>query len=205
MPTQTNKTEVFWSEIAPCDHILQIYENDTEYLDALSRFVSDGFLKNESVIVIATAWHLTALERRLGEFETDVLRLQHQYIPLDAEQTLAKFMVDGWPDQKRFEQAVNDILKPASQGGRRVRAFGEMVALLWAQGNPDATFHLEYLWHQLQRKQAFSLFCAYPKKGLKENSSNAVQKICQAHSKMVPSYRPADFQPLIATGKCQTV
>ena len=50
-----DKTEVFWGEIAPCDHLLQIYENDTEYLSALSRFVSDGFKKNESVVIIATA------------------------------------------------------------------------------------------------------------------------------------------------------
>jgi len=186
MDVITAKTEIFWGEIAPCDHLLQIYENDMEYLSALGRFVSDGFKKNEGVVVIATAWHLTALERQLGEFATDILRIQNQYIPLDAEQTLATFMVDGWPDQKRFEQTVNSILRKAGQGGRRVRAFGEMVALLWAQGHTRATFQLEYLWHQLQRKQAFSLFCAYPKQGFTEDASDAVQKICQAHSKMVP-------------------
>lgn len=186
----SDKTHVFWGEIAPCDHLLQIYENDTDYLKALSRFISDGFKNNEGVVVIATAWHLTALDKQLQAdgFNTDALRTRDQYIPLDAEETLSMFMVDGWPDHQRFEKCVTQILRRAGQNGRRVRAFGEMVALLWANGHEHATFHLEYLWHQLQRKQAFALFCAYPKKGFTEDSSDAVQKICQAHSKTVPHY-----------------
>ena len=180
------KPHVFWGEIAPCDHLLQIYENDPEFLSALTGFVTAGFRKNESVIIIATAWHITALEKRLADFDLNALRAGGQYIALDAEETLAQFMVEGWPDSLRFERCIIEILKRASRGSRRVRAFGEMVALLWARNQQNATFQLEYLWHQLQRKQAFSLFCAYPKRGFSEKSSAAVEKICQAHSKVVP-------------------
>src|SRR5438270_4962299 len=142
MPTDCDKAHVFWGEIAPSDHLLQIYENDSEYLGALGRFVADGFKKNEGVVVIATAWHLNALEKQLKDFDTDLLRARNQYIPLDAEETLAEFMVDGWPDSLRFERCVMEILKKAGQDGRAVRAFGEMVALLWAKGQHNATFHL---------------------------------------------------------------
>jgi len=186
-PVDAHKPHVFWGEIAPSDHLLQIYENDMEYLAALGRFVSAGFRKNESVVVIATPWHLSALEKQLAGFDLEALRSRCQYLSLDAEETLSKFMVDGWPDAARFERCIVDVLKKASQNGRGVRAFGEMVALLWANGHHDATFHLEYLWHQLQRKQAFSLFCAYPKKGFTENSRLAVEKICQAHSRLIPA------------------
>ena len=182
----SEKLQVFWGEIAPPDHLLQIYENDAEFLAALGKFVSDGFRQNESVIVIGTAWHLNALEKQLAAFDTDILRARNQYIPLDAEETLLKFMVDGWPNQQLFERCVTEVLRRASQNGRGVRAFGEMVALLWAQENHDATIQLEALWHQFQKKNAFSLFCAYPKCGFTEKSANAVEKICQAHSKMIP-------------------
>jgi hypothetical protein len=182
----TEKSQVFWGEIAPSEHLLQIYENDAEFLRALGQFVSAGFRSNESVVIISTAWHLNALEKQLVAFDTNALRASNQYIPLDAEETLSEFMVDNWPDEKRFQKCVTQILQRAGKNGRRVRAFGEMVALLWANGHDGATFHLEYLWHQLQKRQAFSLFCAYPKKGFRENSSSAVQKICDAHSKMVP-------------------
>src|SRR5581483_3947912 len=128
--TTEEKPHVFWGEIAPCDHLLQIYENDAEYLAALSRFVSDGFDKSESVVIIATAWHLSALEKRLGRFDLPSLRARRQYVPLDAEETLAKFMVDGWPDARQFETSIVEVLRLASENGRSVRAFGEMVALL---------------------------------------------------------------------------
>jgi hypothetical protein len=81
---------------------------------------------------------------------------------------------------------VSEILQRAGQNGRRVRAFGEMVALLWAQGHQEATIYLEALWHQLQKKQAFSLFCAYPKNGFSEKSADGIKKICDAHSKIIP-------------------
>ncbi len=184
--TPLEKSHVFWAEIAPPDHLLQIYENDAEFLAALAKFVGDGFRQNESVVVIGTAWHLTALEKQLAEFDTDIFRARNQYIPLDAEDTLSKFMLDGWPNRQMFEACVTGILRQAGKNGRRVRAFGEMVALLWAQGHQEATIHLEALWHQLQKKQAFSLFCAYPKCGFTEKSANGVRKICEAHSKIIP-------------------
>ena len=38
------------------------------------------------------------------------------------------------------------IRRGAQNGSRQVHAFGEMVALLWAQGNHKATIRLEELW-----------------------------------------------------------
>jgi hypothetical protein len=40
-------------------------------------------------------------------------------------------MVKDWPDEKLFASLVDYLIKRASKMGRRVRAFGEMVALLW--------------------------------------------------------------------------
>ena len=181
-----NKADVFWGEIAPCDHLLQIYENDGDFLNGLHRFVGDGFRANESVIVIATASHLKGLENTLKSFDLSALRSLGQYIPLDAEETLSRFMVNGWPEDDLFENCVIQLLERARKNGRRARAFGEMVALLWAQGHNGATVRLEYLWQELCKKENFSLLCAYPKTGFTEDASRSIQKICSAHTKMCP-------------------
>ncbi len=56
--------------------------------------------------------------------------------------------------------------KKTRRDGRRVRAFGEMVAVLWDQGQNAATVRLEHLWHKLcPEEKDFSLFCTYPKAG----------------------------------------
>ncbi len=48
----------FWAEIAPCDHVVQIYEKDDNLLSLLENFVYGGIKANESVIIIATSAHI---------------------------------------------------------------------------------------------------------------------------------------------------
>jgi hypothetical protein len=186
-----NEVEIFWGEIAPCEHMVQIYENDVVFLDALETFVGAGLRAGETVVVIGTSLHLNALEDRLqaGGFDLIAALAQDQYIPLDAEVTLSKFMVNNWPDEVLFEKVVGEILARARHGGRRVRAFGEMVALMWHRGWQGATVRLEHLWHRLCQKEAFPLLCAYPRSGFTENAVVGMKTICEAHSKVVRGRR----------------
>jgi hypothetical protein len=178
---------VFWGEIAPCDHVVQIYENDDAFLDLLTGFVSGGFNADESVVLIATEAHLNALDRRLEDLGHAVpaLRSGHRYIRLDAEEILSRFMVNDWPDETLFRQVVSEVITQAKRDNRKVRAFGEMVAILWAQGQVGATVRLEQLWNKFCENEAFCLFCAYPQNGFTQDASESLLHICSAHSKMV--------------------
>ncbi len=60
-------SNVFWGEIAPCEHIAQFYEHDSVLLDTLTGFIGGGLKVGEGTIVIATADHLRALEQRLSD------------------------------------------------------------------------------------------------------------------------------------------
>ena len=131
-------TEVFWGEIAPCDHTLQIYEDNEQFIDTLEAFVTDGFHLGESVIIIATTNH------RTDDHDLFNLTLHDQYIPLSAEDTLAQFMINGWPEENLFCHLLTNLLLRARKKDRRVRAFGEIVAVLWSQGFSGATVHLEH-------------------------------------------------------------
>jgi hypothetical protein len=177
----------FWGEIAPCEHLVQIYADDEIFMESLEGFVAAGLDASNGVVVIATAAHRCALEERLQlrGFDLTAVYLRDQLILLDAEETLSRFMVDGWPDDERFNRVVADLIGRAGSGGRRVRAFGEMVALLWSRGDCGATVRLEYLWSNLCRQGTFSLFCAYPKIGFTESPDLAVQAICAAHSRVI--------------------
>jgi hypothetical protein len=78
----------------------------------------------------------------------------------------------------------------AQAGGRypRVRAFGEMVALLWTEGNEDAALQLEKLWNDLVQMYAFPLFCAYPLSGFSRAvHAKKLLKICAEHSHVIPA------------------
>lgn len=180
-------TAIFWAEIAPCDHVVQIYETDEVFLDLLFGFIKGGIEVGECVIIIATASHLEALEYRLkhaGWNYTAIVE-SNLYIPLDADVTLSKFMVNDWPDETLFMHLVSDLITKAKIGGKPVRAFGEMVAILWAKGQVGATVRLEQLWNKFCETQAFCLFCAYPKNGFTQDAVESVMHICGTHSKLV--------------------
>lgn len=181
---------VFWGEIAPCDHVVQIYEDDQIFVDLLDGFVSGGIKAGDCVIVIATANHLAALEARLKAdgFNVFDLKLRDQYIPLHAEETLSQFMIDNWPDANLFSHLVTGLLQRAKRNKRPVRAFGEMVALLWAKGFNGATIQLEHLWNNFCETESFSLFCAYPKSGFTEDATESMMKICGSHSRMIAGF-----------------
>jgi MEDS: MEthanogen/methylotroph, DcmR Sensory domain len=181
------KADIFWAEIAPCDHVVQIYESDGVFIDALAGFVGCGINAGDCCIVIATSAHLESLHHRLESYgiRMDTLVEDHRYMPIMAEEMLSKFMVNGWPDEKLFMKCVSEVIMTARKDKRKVRAFGEMVALLWAQGHSGATVHLEHLWNKFCAKETLCLFCAYPKSGFTGDIASSVNHICAAHSKMI--------------------
>jgi len=173
--------------IEPREHLVQFYEREGAFLDSLGDFVASGLLHGESVIVIATASHLGALDTRLRArgFDVDRAIIQDRYIPLDAASVLSQFMLNGWPDEQRFRSLVAGLLARARREAPRVRAFGEMVAIMWARGEHAATVHLERLWHALCHEHDFSLLCGYPKTGFASDARAAIGQICAAHTDVV--------------------
>jgi hypothetical protein len=177
---------VFWGEIAPYDHLVQFYENEDVFMNTLEGFAGDGFIKNETVIMIATKKHLDLLSKRLSAhgFKLPELRKNGQYIPVNAELALTRFMVNDWPDEELFRKFVDQLISKAGSV-RKIRAFGEMVALLWEKGNNGATVKLEHLWHNIHQNTPFCLYCAYPRSGFTQHPVLSIQSICKAHSKII--------------------
>jgi signal transduction histidine kinase len=76
----------------------------------------------------------------------------------------------------------------AAEGRRRVRIFGEMVALLALEGNHAAAVRLEELWNDLQQTHAYALFCAFPLECLAgEEHAAVLGYVCAAHARVIPA------------------
>src|SRR5436190_4782425 len=157
---QQSNIQHFWSELASNDHLIQLYENEHAFVTALEGFAGSGFLAGESVIIIGTSEHLKTLNNRLLAHGFDINKLiaNDQFLSLDAEETLQNFMVDGHPDEKRFFKLVQGLVRRAKKNKRKVRAFGEMVAILWKEGNREGTAELEALWNKFCAEENFCLF-----------------------------------------------
>jgi hypothetical protein len=111
-----------------------------------------------------------------------------RFISLDPIETLGLFMVDGRLDRARFASAMNPFLADLARNHKRIRAFGEMVALLCQQGNRAAAIELEQLWNALQREHSFSIFCAYPMSEFAEVADGGhLSDVCTCHSRVIPA------------------
>jgi PAS domain S-box-containing protein len=179
-----------WSDMGESEHFVQFYEDDAFLVESVGEFIGAGLGAGHGAIVIATSAHRKALERRLRDQGVDVsaVKARGQFVPLDAAETLSMFMVNGMPDSNLFNEVVGTLVVKVTEGRRGLKAFGEMVALLWADGNGDAAIRLEQLWNDLAKTHSFALFCAYPMQGFKsESHGTPFLHICQEHTRVIPA------------------
>jgi MEDS: MEthanogen/methylotroph, DcmR Sensory domain len=144
-------------------HSVHFYDRPSSLIDRVCEYVREGFRGGDAAIIICTPEHLESIDACLGArgFDVAALRDDGLYVSLDAARTLEQFIVNGRPDRNRFSDVVGGQLVRTHGTYPRVRAFGEMVALLWAQGKSQAALELEDLWNELLGYHPFSLMCAY--------------------------------------------
>jgi PAS domain-containing protein len=150
-----------------CRHAVQFYEHDSALIEALGQHIGTALESGDTAIVIATEAHRQGLaeELRLRKIDASAATKAGLFIQLDAAETLASFMVGGGPDKQKFQATVGALVSQAAartKPGCRLVAYGEMVALLWAEGKRDATLRLEELWNELSEQYTFDLLCGYP-------------------------------------------
>jgi PAS domain S-box-containing protein len=179
-----------WSEMSASEHFVLFYETDEFLLDSVSGFIGAGLGAGDACIVIATQAHRQQLEQRLQANGLNLAAIQRRgtYVALDASEMLAKFMVDGLPAAERFTELIGGVITQVARERRQLRIFGEMVALLWMEGNQTAAIRLEALWNDLRHSTPpFSLFCAYAMSGFAgEAYVVPLTEICHQHSQVIP-------------------
>lgn len=180
------------------DHHVQFYETHDFLVENLTGFAADGLSRGEALIVIATQRTRVQLVRALGErgFEVPALQALGQAVLLDAREVLASVLTNGMPDPAKFGREVGRLVGQAQARFGRVRAFGEMVNLLWADGEAVATIALEQLWNGLAEQYSFSLMCGYDMHHFHDPAHDPVfQEVCDVHSHVFPA-QDFDFTAL---------
>jgi PAS domain S-box-containing protein len=175
------------------EHAVQFYSDDAFLTDEIQDFVGTALSSGGSAIVIGTKAHNEVILRKLrnngvnlGEFAA-----RGQYQALDASEVLSRFLVDGKIDELRFYETIGSVvargITSARQSNKRVVAFGEMVALLWAEGKKEEAIQLEKLWNGLARSYSFTLHCAYPMQGFsRQEDADSFLRICAEHTLVIP-------------------
>jgi len=177
-------------------HTVQFYESDGYLVDVITRYVGDGLRRGDACVVCASEPHRRALRTRLDALGDDVADAARtdRLIVVDARETLRQFMTaDDRLDRERWRRAVDEVVagcRPAPGG--RIRAYGEMVDVLWGDGRPAVALELEALWNQVARPLGLDVLCAYSLARFRTAGDAAgLARICDAHSHVKPAERYA--------------
>jgi CheY-like chemotaxis protein len=184
-PTPPNGTR------ATRSHAVQFYEGEAHLASAVAAFLAEGLRNGAPALVIATDAHRTLFVERLAAQAIDVETMLHsgQLVLLDSHQTMATFMSDGVPLERRFRETVGARLSKARERFPKaeLRAYGEMVELLWREGKREAALELERMWNRLAAEQPFSLLCAYSIGGFPvSEDASAFEEVCELHTHVRP-------------------
>lgn len=175
------------SHTAPAIHSVQFYDTDEALVHRLCGVVSSGLLIGNSILIVATQDHRDQLVNALRRLDVDVRTFarENRFAMYDASQMLSKFMVKGTPNSDLFLESVGKLLVDAKKTARSkdqgLVVFGEMVAVLWDEGNKAGALELERLWNDLLNERAFHLHCAYPR-ALFSQDETGMLNICDSHS-----------------------
>jgi len=174
-------------------HFVQLYEADEVALTKnVGHYLWEGLRRGDGVLVIATPEHQELFSKHLDSLGADLAQAigTQQLNFWDAQQTLAQFMVAGQPDWQRFEKVIRGAMRQVrpTERAEGLRAYGEMVGILWKARQFAAAIRLEQFWNKLLEQSSFSLYCAYAIDvfGKEFEVANLEGVLC-THTHMVPS------------------
>lgn len=168
-------------------HDVHFYRTDDSLVSSVVEFLSDAIRVGQPIIVIATEAHCRAFASglRAKDLDPDALMAGRLAIWLDARYTLDSFMENGLPNRELFMATVGSVFARVLDKRQYlvVRAFGEMVDLLWKDGNTEGAILLEQLWNDLAHKYKYSLLCGYSIDNfLHEAGVAAFRRVCDHHT-----------------------
>ena len=168
-------------------HAVQFYSDDESLIAIVSKFLAEGFKQNQPGVIIATPDHRAGIEEALTARQLDVKRMKQlgDLVMLDAREVLDTIMADSAPHPRLFTHVVGTVFEQVARvhPNQSIRAYGEMVNVLWKDGLTGAAIRLETLWNQLAKSYDFKLLCGYSMGNFYKDA--AVGEITRQHSHLL--------------------
>jgi hypothetical protein len=174
------------------EHVVHFYDRSPpELVEGAARPVREALRRGDVSLIVAQSERLNALQQQLETEGIDcrdaVKRGRLEF--MDAHEVLGKIVFAGRPDPEAFDRVVGDTLRQllSLREARTVHVYGEMVGVLWSEGNEEAAVELERLWNGLLADLPVSLYCAYPIAGFDRSVwDESMEAVLDAHTQVIP-------------------
>ena len=202
-----------WEQVlgnaSPHDHIVQLYQDHDFLNSAVCRYIGAGLANGDRIILFPTLTHWNAFRQRLETEGVNVqaARERGQLTVVDAHELLPRFMRDAMPDPNVFNAVIGDVFRQACAGGsyEKLRAWGELVNILWERGDVAASMNLEDLFDQLNQKIGIAMFCSYVMDNFNGDvHAHMLPRLGTNHSHLIPVEDYARLERAVADALRET-
>ena len=190
-------------KLEPPAHLVQFCSDNQTLLKNVIGYLGTGLNQGDALLIIASAERNAAFVQGLRESGADpeAAMRERRLLFADAEQTLKRFMVDGQPDWSRFQRTIGTLIREVEPrpGHAGLRAYGEMVGILWKAGRLSSAIRVEQFWNRLMSANSFHLFCSYPIDLFgKDVDAARIEPLLSAHTELVAGHDKGDLPRAIA-------
>lgn len=161
-------------------HSVRIYDDDDGLALRVAEYLGAGLSSGEAVRVIAVPEHWEGISRRMVDDGVDLHEVQRsgQVKFIDARATLGRVTTSELPDRSKLNQVVGELVGPL----HAFRIYGELVDLLWQDGQLDEALRLEGYWDEILGHSDGKLLCGYAMNLSDEVHGAAFARVSEAHA-----------------------
>jgi hypothetical protein len=169
-------------------HAAKFYDTSESLCEIAAQFLADGLHAHQPALSVVTSAHRAGIVAglRVNRIDVEAAEKTGDLLFLDVAETLATFMVDGTPDAALFLASITGTIEQLCQGrkDRPMRAYGELVDVLWQAGDDAGAIRVELLWNKLAMTHDFALLCGYSMGNFYKDTG--INAIAREHSHIVP-------------------
>lgn len=175
-------------------HVAQFYDEEPRALiHNVAHTACSALQSGDVVLIVAPAERMNQVQSALESAGVDSREaIKHGRLEfIDAHDSLDRFMFAGRPDPDAFERVVGDAVRAMLQrrGAGKLYAYGEMVGVLWTDGNEAGAVELEALWNTLLADLPVSLHCGYPGEAFQRPVwTEHMEAVLDAHDETIPEH-----------------
>jgi len=179
------------SRPAEREHVVQFYEDEGFLAETVAEFVGPPLAKGDTALLIATDGHQKAFAKALKARGLDVRRLaQSRRLTLLDARELQRLLSSGrhggdGPFRKYVAGTIQQIV--ADQPTRPLHVYGEVVNLMWRDGDAENALQLEASWHRLTKEVPISVLCSYEIANFNRTTGRTITDVCNLHDRAIPA------------------
>jgi DNA-binding NarL/FixJ family response regulator len=191
MPSVTAFAEAFATPLGR--HALQISRTHGDRLTSATAYLLAAWKMGHVLLTVTSADDTEALRRSLeaAGVDTACAAACGRYAAVDAHAAIEGVMNDGDVDADRFTGMFGPLIEQLSadrgHGPRHVSTFGDLSAILWADGRLNAALSLEHLSNEFLIGRPLSILCACAVSGPDVPEDDVEARLSAAHPTIIAS------------------